>query len=191
MQLISLVTNSAEQTKSVIDGVSNTQLHLPTPCSEWDVSALSSHLLQVVSALRLAGLGQAVPDEHWATSQLTDEWAEQFAAEVRGAVEAWNTPQSWEGEVTMGSAQMPASFVATMLASDLVIHGWDLAKATGQPFRCDGETAEVAAQFVADTGAQGRDMGIYAEPVPVPEGAVALERVIALSGRDPNWRPSA
>jgi uncharacterized protein (TIGR03086 family) len=89
----------------------------------------------------------------------------------------------------MGSIEMPAPAVATMLASDLVIHGWDLARATGQDFRCDDAVADMIHRFVADTAAQGRGMGLYAEPVPVADGAPALDRTLGLSGRDPQWTP--
>ena len=62
----------------------------------------------------------------------------------------------------------------------LVIHGWDLARATGQPFRCDAATAEVTRQFLTETGEQGRAMGIYAAAVPVDASASALDQALAL-----------
>jgi len=98
-------------------------------------------------------------------------------------------PVVWERMVGMGSAEMPAAMTATMLASDLVIHGWDLARATGQEYRCLDDTAEMTRRFVEDSSEQGRDMGIYGAAVPVGEQAPALDIALGLSGRDPGWKP--
>lgn len=190
MQLHQLVATVATETSNVVRGVKPDQLSAPTPCMDWDVRALANHLLQVISALNLAGRGEPVPDELWARDLMSEEWAERFEGEARQAVEAWADPAALENMVSMGSNEMPAPFVASMLASDLVIHGWDLARATGQDYHCDDAAAEIAHRFVADTGEQGRGMGIYAKPVPVADEASALDRSLGLSGRDPQWAPS-
>jgi uncharacterized protein (TIGR03086 family) len=75
---------------------------------------------------------------------------------------------------------------AAMFVSDVAIHGWDLARATGQSYRCDPDVAESTYRFVVDMAEQGRQMGIYAAPVPVADGAPAFERALARSGRDPD-----
>jgi uncharacterized protein (TIGR03086 family) len=189
MRLNLLVARAATETANVIQGVKPDQFGAPTPCRDWDVRTLANHLLQVIRALSLAGRGEAVPSELWESDLMSDEWAGRFDDEARQAVTAWADPAAFEGTIELGSAEMPATLVATMLASDLVIHGWDLARATGQEYRCDGDTAELARQFVADTGDQGRAMGIFAEPVPVATGASTLDQVLGLSGRDPQWTP--
>lgn len=114
-------------------------------------------------------------------------WADLFHAESGAAVAAWSQPTAWDGMVTMGQAQLPAPMIAIMLASDLAIHGWDRASAPGQPYAVDVEVAEATHRFIADMGAQGRQMGIYAAPVTVAVDAPAFERALALSGRDPRW----
>ena len=78
-----------------------------------------------------------------------------------------------------------------MVATDeLVIHGWDLARATGQPFGCDPGALGAATQFVEAMSKPGESRdGLFGPAVSVPDGATELERVIALSGRDPRWSP--
>jgi uncharacterized protein (TIGR03086 family) len=76
-----------------------------------------------------------------------------------------------------------------MLASDLVIHGWDLARATGQDYRPDDGAAAMAQQFVDQTGEQGRQMGIFAAARPAGDDATPLDHALAGSGRDPRWSP--
>jgi uncharacterized protein (TIGR03086 family) len=75
-----------------------------------------------------------------------------------------------------------------MLGADLVLHGWDLARATGQTLHCSAEDAEQTGRFLDGFAEQGRGMGLFAAPVPVPADAPPLVRALALSGRDPLWR---
>lgn len=184
-----LLADAATAAASTVRGVSPDQLAAPTPCQQWQVRPLVNHLLQVATALTLAGRGEAVPDDVWERDMMSDDWAGRLNEQARQAIEAWSEPSAWEGTVSMSSAEMPASMVATMLASDLVIHSWDLARATGQEVACLDDTAEMARVFVEQMGEQGRGMGIFAEPVPVPQGAPALDRAVGLSGRDPAWKP--
>ena len=76
---------------------------------------------------------------------------------------------------------------------ELVVHGWDLAVATGQPYDADAASIEVALGFVGPfsepEAAQQRE-GVFGPVVPVPDGAPALDRLIGLAGRDPSWSPA-
>ena len=179
--------NAVTETARVLRGVKSEQFGAPTPCHEWDVRTLTNHLLQVGSALNLAGHRQPVPGDLWGRDLIGDDWVGQFDRDADDAVAAWADPAAWDGSLDLGGAEMPAPMIATMLASDLVIHGWDLARATGQDYRCDEAAAEMTYQFVADTGEQGQQMGIFAAPLPTPDEASALDRALALSGRDPGW----
>jgi uncharacterized protein (TIGR03086 family) len=187
MQTNDLVASATAEAARVLRGVGPDHLAAPTPCGDWDVRTLGNHLLQVVSALALAGRGAAVPDELWKRDLTVDGWSARFDDAAGQAVAAWADPVAPHRTVTMGSADMPAPFVAAMLVADLTIHGWDLARATGQDFHCAENVAESAYRFVAETAEQGRGMGLYGVPVPVSESAPALDRALGLSGRDPNW----
>ena len=177
------ITNAAD----VLRGVKPDQLDAPTPCADWTVRALVNHLLQAVSALTLAGEGRPVPGDLWGRDLMAEGWAARFEEQARAASAAWARPDAWDRAVDLGGMPMPASMAAAMLLSDFAIHGWDLARATGQEYRCDDDVAEATYQFVVDMGDQGRQMGIYGAPVPAGDGAPAFERALALSGRDPHW----
>jgi uncharacterized protein (TIGR03086 family) len=187
MQLHAVIDTSIADTARVVRGVTPDQLDAPTPCADWDVRALTNHLLQVATALHLAGVRQPVPDDLWGRDLMDQGWAGTFDDEGRAGSAAWAGPEAMDGMVTMGGAQMPAPMIATMLAGDLALHAWDLARATGQDHHCGDEVATVVCRFLTDTAEQGRRMGIYAEPVTVADTAPAFERALALSGRDPRW----
>jgi uncharacterized protein (TIGR03086 family) len=190
MQLNDPLAKSVADTAAMLRGVKPDQLTAPTPCAGWDVRVLTNHLLQVVGALHLAGRRQPVPDALWGQDLVDEAWADRFDDEGRAAVAAWARPDAWDGTVGMGGAEMPAPMIATMFVSDLAVHGWDLARATGQDHHCDDGVAELTYRFLTDTADQGRRMGIFAAPVPVAGTAPAFVRALALSGRDPHWAPA-
>lgn len=78
---------------------------------------------------------------------------------------------------------------ATRALTDLVVHGWDIAVASGQSFSCQPRLLEAACGFVQWTVAanpQGAP-GLFGPPVPVPDDAPLLDRLVGLTGRDPAW----
>lgn len=178
MERHDIMVRALASTAAVVRDLTPQQAGLPTPCGDWDVRSLSRHLFLVAEALRLAGRGEPVPGEHW-TATPAGSFDE-------AAADAWKAPEAWERPVRMGDMPMPAGTAAAMLVSDVVIHGWDLARATGRPFRVDDDVAAATLEFVTAMGEQGRTMGAFGPAVHVPDGAPVLDRALALSGRDPS-----
>ena len=71
--------------------------------------------------------------------------------------------------------------------SDQLLHGWDLARATGQDYRVADATAARLLALVREYAQMYRDYKGFGEPVEVPAGTGDLETAVALSGRDPYW----
>ncbi|MFF2655633.1 TIGR03086 family metal-binding protein [Streptomyces sp. NPDC058045] len=179
----------ARQTVPLVRGIPDGRLAAATPCSEYDVRALANHLFHVVVEFTsLAGKGDAdfsvTPDR-----VAEGEWRERFAGAVAELVAAWSEPGAEDG--TTGAMDMPARTVGGMVLLDLTVHGWDLARATGQDFRADEQVTAVLAETVAGLAPTGRKMGVFGDPVPVPEGADAFGRLLAETGRDPRWAAPA
>ena len=79
--------------------------------------------------------------------------------------------------------------LAAHLMQEIVLHSWDLAAATGQaPKFPDEVTATVLRWLERDEDAMRAD-GWYQSPVPTASTSL-LDRAVARSGRDPNWRPA-
>ena len=75
---------------------------------------------------------------------------------------------------------------------ELVVHGWDVARATEQPYACEPELLAAAqgflAQFASPDAPAGPDVP-FGPSRQLPAGAPQLDRVVALAGRDPGWSP--
>jgi uncharacterized protein (TIGR03086 family) len=80
---------------------------------------------------------------------------------------------------------VPGATAGGFALNELVLHGWDLARATGQSFHCEPAVAEVALEFTARVVEQG--FPAYGPPVEVPDQAPVLHRLLALAGRDFRW----
>jgi hypothetical protein len=75
-------------------------------------------------------------------------------------------------------------------SNELVLHGWDLAVATGQDFEVAPENLEASWEMVSNTPDDpGARQGLFGPVVPVPEDAPLLDRVLGQAGRNPRWSP--
>jgi uncharacterized protein (TIGR03086 family) len=193
MELHEMMARAAAAAVEVARDVAPAQLDEPTPCPEWDVRALVNHLM-FWSAFRseLAARKQTAPADDPITEQ-TDltrgDWAETLASQLDKAVAAWAEPGATEGDTGLAGGSMPARMIGMMMVGELVVHGWDLARATGQELATDPAVLETAHEMTAAMGPQGREMGAFGAEVAVPESAPLLDRVLGLSGRDPHWTP--
>ncbi|GGM08608.1 TIGR03086 family metal-binding protein [Dactylosporangium sucinum] len=155
-----------------------------TPCAGWDVRALTEHLLHWGPALEGAARKETVPPG--AVPGLT------LAGRLDGLAEAWSSPAAWEGETHMaGPDPLPAAVVGGMVLGEFVVHGWDLARALGRSVEWDDELLRIVYSEAAQMADQGRAMGVYGPEVSVPDSAPLLDRLLALTGRDPSWSPPA
>ena len=99
---------------------------------------------------------------------------------------AWSTPQAWQGTTDMaGSGEMPAPTIGGMVLGEVVVHGWDLAHATGQHPTWDDDVLAYLHREVEASAEMGRGMGIYGPEVAVPADAPLLHRILGLTGRVP------
>jgi uncharacterized protein (TIGR03086 family) len=80
--------------------------------------------------------------------------------------------------------------VGALLLAEMVLHGWDIAKASGQEYACAEPVAQAVLGAVEANAELFRKYEGFADPVAVPETASAFERALALSGRDPQWKPA-
>jgi uncharacterized protein (TIGR03086 family) len=89
---------------------------------------------------------------------------------------------------------MPAEEIATDALDELVLHGSDLARATGQSFDCDPASTQAVLGFTtmsAQPEQAAMRGGLFGPVVDVPEDASAFDRALGFAGRDPAWTPTS
>jgi uncharacterized protein (TIGR03086 family) len=181
---------AAKTTSTVIGNISVDQLEARTPCSEFTVRQLINHLLFWGPSLAGAAHKETVPPAGTSEEDvdLTDDWPVKLAAQTDALAAGWSEPRAWQGETTMGGpTAMPADMVGAMVVGELVVHTWDLARATGQQPVWDDDLLSFLLPELAATAEQGRQMGIFGPAVAVPDTSPLLDRILGLTGRDPHW----
>ncbi|MGW3473185.1 TIGR03086 family metal-binding protein [Saccharopolyspora sp. NPDC000995] len=185
------LTRAAASLREVVSNIKPDQLDDPTPCSEYDVRKLVNHLLFWGPSLEAAARKETVPPPAEAEHDLdltSGDWAADLVTQLGRMAGAWTEPGAWEGTTHMGGpTELPASLVGGMVVVELLVHGWDLSRATGQDPELDDDLLDYVHQEVTKTAEQGRSMGIYDTEVTVPTSASTLDRILALTGRNPAW----
>jgi uncharacterized protein (TIGR03086 family) len=193
---------AAREVIGLLDGVADDQLTDPTPNAGTSVAALLDHLMGLALAFTWAArkttaaedpAGAAGPGQA-AAGRLDPEWRAELPRRLDDLVAAWREPAAWEGMTEAGGVRMTGEQTAAVALDELVLHGWDLARATGQPFSCDPASTQVVLAFTAEAARPenaGSREGLFGPVVDVPEGAPAFDRALGLAGRDPGWQPSS
>ncbi|MFI1992068.1 TIGR03086 family metal-binding protein [Actinoplanes sp. NPDC020271] len=168
----------------VVAAVRDDQLDAATPCTDFRVRDLLNHLIQVVHNFQALARRE---DVDWTPGpdRLTGDWRTAFAAETSRLVEAWSDPGALDG-VSPGLG-LPQRVVGQMVLGDLVVHGWDLARGTGQEYRVDPTLVPPVREFLDAMVETGRTMGAFGDPVDCPPGAGEFATLLAVTGRDPAW----
>ncbi|MFF8972931.1 TIGR03086 family metal-binding protein [Streptomyces sp. NPDC014995] len=181
------LSECAAEAARVARGVPADRLGDPTHCTDWDLRALVNHwVLYTSHGLEHRALRRQLPEDLLARDFTADpDWAEAYAARLDRAVAAWSDPAVWEGEVDLGPAALPAAELASMIAKEMAVHGWDVAVRTGQTFHVSEGAARLMLDVVERHAGLYRQYGGFADPVPVPDDAPVFERALAASGRDP------
>lgn len=192
---------AASELAGLLPAINDADLGNPTPCAEYTVATLLSHIAGLAWAFHLAAPTTPKDDAARAllasppaprAEDLPDDWRTIIPDRLKVLAETWDHPAAWEGEGTIGGVTMPATIIGLVALDELVLHGWDVARATGQNFRCDERSAEGVLTFTQMSAAPGEEAareGLFGPVVPVPADAPVLERALGLSGRDPQWTP--
>lgn len=172
------LTPGADEMTRLVTGVRDDQLAAPTPCEQWSVADLLAHVHQfaVVFAAN-ARRQQMHPPE-----TLVSDWRTAIPAQLDDMARAWSEPAAWQGRVSAGGFEMPAADNAVVAIEELVVHGWDLARACGQQLLVGDDQLAAVEPFFDLFGAEPFGPAWSTTP-----GASRLDRIIASTGRNPTW----
>jgi uncharacterized protein (TIGR03086 family) len=172
MATIEQLADALNRTGRLVAGIHDDQWGNPTPCSEWDVRALVNHVVNGTTAAASA---------FGAETHRTAEYDE--AASMLLAV--FRQPGALDRIVTIPFGTVPGAVALHIRLTELLVHGWDIAQATGQRTDFPEELAEEELAFskaAMDSVPPGSSS--FAAPQPAPEDAPALDRLVALLGRE-------
>jgi uncharacterized protein (TIGR03086 family) len=161
------------------------QWHDSTPCSEWDVHTLVNHLVSesrwmapLLAGKTIADVGEAL-DGDLLGSDAMAAWRDA----AREAADAVQDPGAMDRIVHVSFGEISGEEYTTQVFTDLVIHGWDLARGIGADERMDPELLEVTYEKMAPMIAQFKGSGLYGPDVQPPPGADLQTRLLAMVGR--------
>lgn len=181
---------AAAALEAVAGAITDDQLSAPTPCTDTSVRDLLAHVIGLTEAFRQAAtkeaVGRSVPPAVGAESALPADWRSRIPAQLKALVEAWRDPAAWDGETEAGGVSAPAVVMATIALDEIVVHTWDLARATDQQPSVDPSHSTILLEFLRDTPPEGTP-GMFGPVVQVPVTAPSLDRIVGLTGRDPSW----
>ncbi len=188
MDVLDLHRVSVELNSELLAELSPDDLALDTPCAGWTVRDLLEHMVYTARMMDAGARDapfRAVADENdlVASYRIANG---QFTAtfEADGTLDR-------EMEIKgYGGKHRGLDLVAVHYVDNLV-HWWDLKSALGQDATLDPDLARAAYRIVSryPTTPEFRGpQGAFAQPVDVPDDAPLTDRVIALTGRAPDWR---
>ena len=184
---IDIYEAAVQQMLPTIVGVKADQLSSSTPCSEWNVQSLINHNLRVaVFANSVLNGTPGDPGQMFTVAEpLPTEGAEAVFTANTNAVLATAKSMNLETVVETPFGAMPAGNFLMMPMTDIVIHQWDLAKATNQNTSMDSGLAETCYQVLEPGAEMGRQGGFFGPEVTVPMSGSFQDKLLGLSGRQP------
>ncbi|WP_063038940.1 TIGR03086 family metal-binding protein [Nocardia pseudovaccinii] len=183
MNMIDRIDRAIDMSGGIVKGIAAEHMSAPTPCPEWDLRELLNHLVggMNIFAAQLQGL---TPDrdhhDDWLGTDPQGAYVE--AAELDRA--AWDRPDALEQTVRLGFGAVPGPMAAVIHLTELVVHGVDLAVATGQERLVDEQLCTEMLAIMREMGLENfRVPGMFGPEVEVPADAPTYRRLLAYVGR--------
>ncbi|MBW0104041.1 TIGR03086 family metal-binding protein, partial [Pseudonocardia sp. KRD291] len=175
------LTPTARAVAALVRAVRDDQLDAPTPCLDMTVATLLDHLHGLAGAFRDAAAKSVPPGGSQAprpsAEDLVADWRESVPAVLDELAAAWTDPGAWEGMTEAGGLELPGGIAGVVALDEIVLHGWDLAAATGQDFRPDDAAVAVCLEFTGSMSGPGQEesrQGLFGPVVPVPDDSPTL-----------------
>jgi uncharacterized protein (TIGR03086 family) len=178
-------------TRQLVHAVTDDQWQLPTPCPDWTVRQLVNHLVggdrlctRVLRGEPLPPMDQLGRRGH--VDQLGDDPAAAYDLAAAELLQALAAPGVLERAHTLPVGTLPGPAVVHLRTVETLVHGWDLARATGRAAPFADELAEQEMPFTRDLlGRLPEGRQPFAPTLPATEESPAIDRLAALLGREP------
>lgn len=180
------LTEALDATGQLVVGVRGEQWSDPTPCTDWTVRDLVNHL--VAGNRLLSGLLRGEPSPSRSIPRGIDQLGAELVVAYRGAaaelLAAFELPGVMQRVVSVPLGSVPGVVALHLRLIEAIVHGWDLAKATGQALQIPDELAGQELQFTREKPADVRPgTRPFGPPQPVAPDDPALDLLAACLGR--------
>jgi len=173
-------------TGRIVTGVRPEQLGDPTPCRDWDVRLLLNHIIggnHMFAELARGGTTDPTGemDDHTRPDPGTN-----YLTSAESVLAAWSEPGAMERRCRMPFGEIPAPAAVSIHFLDVVVHGWDLARATGQDTSIDADLAAEALDISHGLlSPELRQAGAFGPEIPASADDPLHFRLVAFTGRTP------
>ena len=171
--------------REILASVHSSQLHERTPCTEWNVGELINHIVGVPTFFAAVITGEQMKDD--APNYSSGDFLVAFEAAGAACVEAYSDDAVLEQTYELPIGKVPGSVCLSIVTNETFVHGWDLARATGQDSNLDPALAakvleQAKASFPVEyRNESGSPFGLEKQ---APAGAGAADKLAAFMGRD-------
>jgi uncharacterized protein (TIGR03086 family) len=174
-----------DATGHVIAGIAPGQLDLPTPDEAWDVRALLNHIVagNLWAAELAAGRTIEQVGDRLDGDVVGADPAGTYDRSAAAAAAAFEAAGVMDAPCAVSYGPVPGSVYAGHRFVDVLIHGWDLAAATGQTTTLDPELVDACAQVVEPQIEAFRAAGAVGPAVAAAPDASQQTRLLAMLGR--------
>ena len=165
----------------VVTQIGPDQLDNPTPCTGFTVRGVLGHMITGATAFAAAFRGEPAPP---ADGNGSGDPVGQFGQAMTGLMDAVCSPGALDRTITAPFGDVPGQAFARFVVLDGLVHGWDLATATGQPYRPPATLVAEVDAFAREAIVPAmREAEMFAAPVEAPAGATPIEQLVAFTGR--------
>jgi uncharacterized protein (TIGR03086 family) len=163
----------------LVAGVDESQLDRPTPCANFDIRGVLQHMIGGATMFAAAFRGEEPP-----STATPDDVITAFPEAMDQLLAAVKTPGALDRTIDAPFGAVPGDVFARFVALDGLVHGWDIATASGQPYDPPADVVEAVDGFARQAIADGmRDGDTFAAAADAPAGASPLEQLVAFTGR--------
>jgi uncharacterized protein (TIGR03086 family) len=174
-----------DNTRRIVNAVPRDRLHDPTPDDEWDVEALLNHIVSGnfwVSPLVRGETIEAVGDR-LDGDVLGDDFVDAYARSAAEAAASFRVPGAMDAPCAVSYGPVPGRVYCGHRLIDVLVHGWDLAEATGGDTVLPVDLVEACLEVVESQLDMLEGSGAFGTDHRVPDGASPQVRLLALLGR--------
>jgi uncharacterized protein (TIGR03086 family) len=180
-----LHAQALDATGRIVRSVPADRWDAATPCAGWDARALVNHLVagnqwaaELAAGGTIDGVGTRLGGD-----LLGDDPAAAYAESAAAAVAVFLRPGALDAPCAVSYGPVPGSVYAGHRFLDVLVHGWDLAVATGQHYVLDPKLMDACRQIIEPQLEAFRSAGALGPQVAIPADASEQTQFLALLGR--------